>query len=264
MRTGDDEAVIVETASFRVLGSCVEPRSRAEIDNSLTDAIVAELGPLGLIPDRDAFERLFIRIVEDSAPTPGLAWNCFYRNTLTGLRRPLQTSAGGSVVTFARIYAQVGRLALGASVLDIGSCFGFLPFLLAERLPGTVVIGSDVATATVRLARGVTRALGSRAIFLVADARRLPLADRAVSTVTIIHVLEHLTPEAGRRVVAEALRVADQRVVIAVPFEAVANPAYGHVRTFDRAGLAQLAAGTDWHASSWERDGGWLLLDRQV
>lgn len=262
MRSGGGEAAIVETASFRVLGACVEPRRPAEVDNNLTDAIVAELAPLGLIPDTDAFERLFVRIVEDSAPTPGLAWNSFYRNTLSGLRHPPEPSAGGSVATFARIYAEVGRLAGGASVLDVGSCFGFLPLLLAEWLPGTLVIGSDIVAGTVRLASGVTRAIGGQAGFVVADARRLPLADRGVSVVTVIHVLEHLTPAAGRQVLAEALRVAEQRVVIAVPFEAVANPAYGHVRTFDPTELARLGTGSGWRATSWERDGGWLLLDR--
>jgi len=255
-------AALVETPRFRVLGACVEPRARIDIDNDLADAIVDELAPLGLIPDLDAFERLFVCIVEGSAPTPGLAWNCFYRNTLARLRRPADPQPSGSVAAFARIYAEVGRLAVGGSVLDVGSCFGFLPILLAEQLPG-IVIGSDLEVSTVLLAGRVARAFGSGAAFLVADARCLPLPERAVATVTVIHLLEHLCPRDGLQVLDEAMRVADRRVIVAVPFEATPNPAYGHVRTFASETLANLGARVGWQATSWERDGGWLLLDRQ-
>ena len=254
-------AALVETPRFRVLGACVEPRARIDIDNDLADAIVDELAPLGLVPDLDAFERLFVCIVESSAPTPGLAWNSFYRNTLARLRHPADPQPG-SVAAFARIYAEVGRLAVGDSVLDLGSCFGFLPVLLAEQLPG-IVIGSDVEVSTVLLAGRVARALGSGAAFLVADACCLPLPERAVATVTVIHLLEHLCPRDGLRVLDEAMRVADRRVIVAVPFEATPNPAYGHVRTFAPETLANLGARAGWQATSWENDGGWLLLDRQ-
>jgi SAM-dependent methyltransferase len=256
-------AALVETPHFRVLGACVEPRAWPDVDNDLADVIVAELAPLGLIPDAEAFERLFTSIVEGSAPTPGLAWNSFYRNTLARLRRPAdaQPPASGSVAAFARIYAEVGRLTVGSAVLDLGSCFGFLPILLAEQLPGPVV-GSDADEPTALLAGRIGRALGGRASFLVADARRLPLPDRAVATVTVIHLLEHLCPADGATVLGEATRVADRRVIVAVPFEDTPNPAYGHVRTFNAAVLAELGGATGWQCACWESDGGWLVLDR--
>ncbi|MGZ4615104.1 MAG: mycofactocin oligosaccharide methyltransferase MftM [Actinomycetes bacterium] len=263
MSSSSGSAALVETAHFRVLGACVEPRRWPDVDNDLTDVIVDELAPLGLIPDVCAFERLFTSIVEGSAPTPGLAWNSFYRNTLARLRRPAdpQGRRSGSVAAFARIYAEVGRLTLGGSVLDVASCFGFLPILLAERLPG-VVVGSDADKATALLAGRVAGALGSQARFLVADARRLPLPERAVATVTVVHLLEHLRPSDGARVLAEATRVADRRVIVAVPFEDTPNPAYGHVRTFDPRVLAELGGATGWRYATWVSDGGWLVLDR--
>lgn len=262
MATGRDSA-LVETPHFRVLGGCVEPRYRLHLDNDLGDAIVAELAPLGLIPDLDAFERLFVRTVEGSAPTPGLAWSSFYRNTLTRLREPQDPNrSAGSVATFARIYAEAAGQVLGSSVLDIGCCFGFLPILLAEQRPDALVIGSDLSGASVALAGHVGAGLRSGARFLAADAARLPFPDRAVDTITVLHLLEHLPPAMGSRVLAEALRVADRRVVIAVPLEDEPQVAYGHVRTFTVAALRKLGAASGWRSTAWMYDGGWLRLDR--
>jgi SAM-dependent methyltransferase len=254
---------LVETAHFRVLGACVEARPRLHLDNDLADVIVAELAPLGLIPDLAAFERLFVRTVEGSAPTPGLAWNSFYRNTLLRLRALANSSGeGGSVATFARIYAQAARLVTGSSVLDIGCCFGFLPILLAEQRPDVLVLGCDLSAGTVGLAGRVARGVGSGAHFFAADAVRLPLPDRAMHTITVVHVLEHVSSSTGDDVLAEALRVADQRVVVAVPLEYEPNPAYGHLRTFTARELRALGLATGWLYTAWVSDGGWLLLDR--
>ncbi len=258
---GVGDISLVETAHFRVLGACVELRGRPLLDNDLADAIVAELAPLGLIPDLAAFERLFVRTVEGSAPTPGLAWSSFYRNTLLRLREPAADD-GGSVATFSRIYAEAARAVRGSSVLDLGCCFGFLPILLAERRPDALVVGSDLSAGTIALAGRVARGLGSTALFLTSDATRLPLPDRAVDTVTMLHLLEHLPPLTGRDVVAEAVRVAKRRVVIAVPLEDTPNPAYGHVRTFTLGSLRTLGSRSGWPSAVWERDGGWLTLDR--
>lgn len=257
----DADVDLVETEHFRVLGACVEPRDTAHLDNDLTDAIATELAPLGLIPDSAAFERVFVRVVVGSAPTPVLAWNNFYRNTLARLRAPAPQSAG-SVSTFARIYAEVTDLVVGATVLDVGSCFGFLPLLLAERRPDLVVLGSDITPGSAVLAGRVAANLRSRARFVAADGRRLPFCDRAVDTVTLVHVLEHLPLDEGHEALGEALRVAARRVIVAVPLEERADPAFGHVRTFSLADLADLGASTGWGSRTWCRDGGWLVLDR--
>jgi SAM-dependent methyltransferase len=255
------DVTLVETPHFRVLGACVEPRDTSRLDNDLTDAIVAELVPLGLVPDSAAFERVFVRTVVGSAPTPGLAWGSFYRNTLARMREP-ETAGSGSVATFARIYAEVADLVLAGTVLDVGSCFGFLPILLAERRPDVAVVGSDLTPGSTVLAGRVAATLRSRATFVTADARQLPFGGSSLDTVCLVHVLEHLPVPDGHAALAEALRVARRRVVVAVPLEEFADPAFGHLRTFSMADLAGLGATTGWTARTWVRDGGWLLLER--
>lgn len=257
---------LVETAHFRVLGGCVESRWSDRLDNDLADAIAAELGPLGLVPDEEAFHRLFVATVEGSAPTAALAWNRFYRNTLARFRGADRTAAGGaqfgSVATFGRIYADVADHLAGTSVLDLGSCFGFLPLLLAERRPGSLVLGSDLSAASVALADGAARGLASSARFVTADATRLPFADRCLDTVTLVHLLEHLPAEQGLAVVSEAQRVARHRVLVAVPVEEVPDPVFGHVSIYSVPDLALLGAGTGWPYRAWGSDGAWLQLDR--
>jgi hypothetical protein len=51
----------------------VEPRfPRAQLDNELTDFIASELGPLGLVPDQKAFERIFVNVVFGDGPKANL------------------------------------------------------------------------------------------------------------------------------------------------------------------------------------------------
>jgi len=254
---------IVETPHFRVLGSAVELRfPAARVDNELADHIAAELVPLGLVPDGAAFERVFVDTVLATAPTPVMAWSAFYRNTLARLRRP---APGGedSVSTFARIYAHVPALVRGASLLDVGSCFGFLPMLLSEWDPRLTVVGCDVVPGTALLAGSVARSLRSGARFVAADATRLPVAAAATDTVLLVHVLEHLPADLSAPVLAELCRVARRRVVVAVPMEDAPDRTYGHVQAFDLAALAGLGAATGWPWTVHEYEGGWLVLDRR-
>lgn len=252
----------VETAHFRVAAGMIRPRG--PVDNTLADHIAAELVPLGLVPDSAAFERLFVEAVLATAVTPQAAWAGFYRRTLRRLRRLRRPDQGGadSVSTFARIYARVGTLIRGRSVLDVGSCFGFLPILLAERAPGLSVIGCDLVPSAAGLAARATRSRRNRTAFVAGDAHRLPVGNAMVDTVTCVHVLEHLPVESTTGVLAELCRAARHRVVVAVPLETVPDPTYGHVRTFDLTGLADLGRTSGWRWSVHESDGGWLVLDR--
>jgi SAM-dependent methyltransferase len=252
----------VQTPHFRVHGKVVEPCfPRAQLDNELTDFIASELGPLGLVPDHESFERIFVNVVLASAQTPALAWRAFYRNTLRRLRQPAAEGLS-SVGTFARIYASVPPLVRGMRILDVGCCFGFLPILLAEQDPGLAVVGCDVAPNSVALARSVAADLRSRVDFAVGDARRLPFRSEAVDTVLSVHVLEHLPPAATLPAVAELCRVARRRVVVAVPLEASPDPTYGHLQVFDPCMLSEIGVVTGWEWSVHEYEGGWLVLDR--
>lgn len=259
----DRLAAPIQTAHFRVTGSHVTPRlGRLRLDNDLTDLIVAELGPLGLVPDAAAFERLFVATVEAVPPAPALAWEAFYRNTLLRLTSDDSGPDTGTVAAFRRIYAQALALVTGDTVLDLGCCFGFFPLLLAEQADSVdFVLATDVAPGIVALAARCATAGRSKVRFAVADAERLPLADRSIDTVTVIHLLEHLPADRGGRVLAEAVRVARRRVLLTVPLERVPDPAFGHVRAFTLGDLDTLPEGNGWCRRVWEADGGWLQLD---
>jgi len=255
----------IETRHFLIRNGRVRPRFSGDlIGNELADHIAAELGPLGLVPDATAFERLFVEVVLTAHPDPAQAWTAFYGNTLRRLRRP---DRGGtdSVATFARIYRHGLSLIQGTTALDVGCCFGFLPLLIAERSPWLRVVGADLAPAAAMLAGRMAREQASPARFAAADLLALPVADAAVDTVLAVHVLEHLPAGASAPALAQLCRVARRRVVVAVPLEDAPDPIFGHVQAFDLHTLADIAAGVD--ASGWSRavysaDGGWLVLDR--
>ena len=67
---------------------------------------------------------------------------------------------------------------------------------------------------------------------------------RSADTVFAVHLLEHLPRGLDADVLAEMLRVARRRAVVAVPFEDEPTPAWGHVRTFDLDDLHALGAAT--------------------
>ncbi len=203
------------------------------------------------------FERRFVQIVEGSAPDRLHAWTTFYRNTLAalcGVPRP-----GGTNAEMAPVHARAASLALGRSVVELGCCFGFLSLRLAEAHRVTAV---DLCVGTVALLRDVAPRMDVTLDVLAADARAVPLRDGCADTVYAVHLLEHLPPSAGRAVLAEALRLARRRVVVAVPFEAEPNRTWGHVRTFDPDTLRALGASTGVRFEVTEYHGGWLVLDR--
>jgi len=65
-------------------------------------------------------------------------------------------------------------------------------------------------------------------------------------------------------VLAEAIRLARRRVVVAVPFEPEPNETWGHLTTFDADALHVLGAGTGLPYVVSEHHGGWLILDTRA
>ncbi len=256
----------IETPHFLIRDGQVRPRfPGGPISNELADHIAAELGPLGLVPDGPAFERLFVDTVLATHPDPVRAWAAFYGNTLRRLRRA-DDAGTDSVATFARIYRHVLSLIRGRTVLDVGCCFGFLPLLMTERDPRLRVVGTDLVPAAARLAGRMAREQRNRARFAAADLLALPVAEQAVDTVLAVHVLEHLPAAATAPALAQLCRVARRRVVVAVPLEDAPDPAFGHVQAFDLHQLAEIAVGADapgWSRAVYSADGGWLVLHRR-
>jgi SAM-dependent methyltransferase len=258
----------IVTPHFRVSGSVVTPLLRAdELDNGIVDLLMSELFPLGLITDQQSFERLFAEAVLGTVADEELAWSAFYRNTLTGLGLPPEQAAGeGSVAVFSRIYRRAAALAGDGSVLDVGSGFGFFALRRSAASPAAV-IGCDISAAAVSMASAAGRRLASEAAFVTADALRLPFGAGSFDAVCAIHLLEHLAGEATPYLVAEALRVAERRVVMAVPLEATPQTVFGHRQVFTPASLARLGGmiaskHQGWRFDVSEADGGWLVFDR--
>lgn len=219
-----------------------------ELSNDLAGWIADDLVASGLIP-ASAFERTFVSVI-------GSAWLPFYRNTLRELAHG--GAAGGTNAGMAPVHDRAADLAVG-SVVELGCCFGFLALRLARD--GHPVTAVDLSPGTVALLASVAPALGARLHALAGDATAVPLAGRSADTVLAVHLLEHLPPALAPRVVAEMLRVARRRVVVAVPFEDTPEPTWGHVRTFDLADLDALGAATGQPYTVDEHHGGWLVVD---
>ena len=99
------------------------------------------------------------------------------------------------------------------------------------RLGARAVITTDVSPGAARMARERVERLGLPALSVVADAERLPLADRSVGVAFVLDGLHHLRdPLAGA---AELARVATSAVAISEPARA------GLTRVAVRAGVAR-------------------------
>jgi SAM-dependent methyltransferase len=259
------------TGSFAVLRRpgttlVVHRLPRGEVDNDIGALIADELVRTGLVAGAHAFERCFAGVVESTGPSPRVSWRRFYRNTLRALSRPPRTGdAAGPIASFREIYRHAERLVAGGGVLDVGSCFGFFPLLLAARR-GLRVTASDCEPRTVELGARMASDFGLPVRFRVADVtRRLPFAPARFDTVTALHLIEHLPAAVTPGVIDRLTRAARRRVVVAVPLEHTPDPAFGHLQCYDLERLLALARSlTGWSAEVHERHGGWLVLDRRA
>jgi SAM-dependent methyltransferase len=226
-----------------------------EINNDLADWIAVDLVTPGLI-EPSAFERTFVSVVLSTAPDPAQAWTAFYRNTLDALAGGGEP--GGTNAGMAPVHDRAVELAVG-SVVELGCCFGFLSLALAAA--GHDVTAVDLSVGTVRLLASAAPALGRPLRTVAGDATAVPLAGGSADTVFAVHLLEHLPPGVDAVVLAEMLRLARHRVVVAVPYEDVPDVAWGHVRTFDAAALDALGATTGRPYRVEDHHGGWLVID---
>jgi len=230
---------------------------RLRVTHSLTPADLSErlvAGVTASVQDADfgqeEFELTMVGLVRSTVPGALDSWSVYYRNSLHELL--------DGTADFAPIHDRAAELVRG-SVLDLGSCFGFLPLRLAGA--GVPVTATDILPGTMRLLDAVAPELGVALETIVCDATHVPVPDGSADTVTAIHLLEHVDDTIGDAVVDEALRVARERVVIAVPFEDEATACHGHVRTFDPEALRALGERTGRDFDVVEHHGGWLILD---
>lgn len=266
-----------------------------QIDNNVAGYVADELMPLLArsrpplpVPlngyaytPQETFERYVGAIVRSMDSNERRAWHRFYDNTLAALRTPAPSSpingATDFVSTFRAIYGRVAELiseAQGDSVLDVATCFGFLPLFLADGANGETaaalrIVGCDLDLALVALADDYRRHRQvSDVSFVSADilgdgtARALDPDAAGFDVVTAIHLLEHLTAKETLRAVQTLWALTARRLILAVPFEDVPDARFGHRQVFDRQTLlALLPHGAASHRY-FEHHGGWLVIDR--
>jgi len=112
---------------------------------------------------------------------------------------------------FAGLYAgALERAALrpGEVVLDLGTGRGEL-LAVALSKGASMAIGVEYSHCALGLARRTlqTAGTGPEAMLLASDARELPVPDRTAHLVTMLDIVEHLTPEELDLALKEALRV---------------------------------------------------------
>jgi len=272
--------------------------SAAQIDNNLGYFVVSELLPLlaahrdridSGYSEQDEFERAVGDIVRSMAGNERRAWRLFYANTLNatqasaGLGQPPgrpDEAAGDFIGLFGAIYRHALDLiealpaaAAPPSVLDVATCFGFFPLLLA-RVRNTTgalgdIAGCDLNPALMDFAADYARHSGlDQTRFGVADIladdieqELAPLPAR-FDVVTALHLLEHLESAQTERAIANLWRLTARRLMIAVPLETVPDPRYGHQQVFDRDRLLTIGRTLGGHCDYFEYHGGWLVIDR--
>ncbi len=253
-----------------------------ELHTNLSHHLVVELKPSGIITSNHSLGELMTGIIAGTLYPDDVrrAWNYFGANTLQRLLSLVSSAVTshlpdcGSLGASATLYQRVFELGVGERFLDAACNGGFFPLVLAERRPFvSEVVGIDLDAEVFRVAqelaeeRHLTTVHYVQADLLADDFSTLGMFD----TVTALHVLEHFTEEAMYRVLANLLKVASHRLIVAVPYE-TGDPerAYGHLQLFSR---TKLEAVGRWcqeqlHGAArlWYEDispaGGLLLLER--
>ncbi|MET0454960.1 MAG: mycofactocin oligosaccharide methyltransferase MftM [Mycobacterium sp.] len=231
--------------------------SATEVSDEIADLLASELDDRGVLRGQDEFEQVFVGIVASTEDGYSPEWLQFYRNSLDRLER--------GQASFAPVHEHAEALLVGSRVVDLGSCFGFFPLRIAKR--GFDVLATDLSRPTMDLLADIAPLLHRSVRTASCDAADVPLPDDAADTVTALHLLEHLPPAAADAVIAEALRVAHRRVVIAVPYEEEPRACYGHIARYDTDALREMAGRLcaqhpGLRADVHEFHGGWLILDQ--
>lgn len=107
--------------------------------------------------------------------------------------------------TYAYALLRAG-LAPGETLVDIGTGRGELLALAMQQGAGRAV-GLEYSEAAVALAHRTLEAHGVEAEVLLADARAVPLEDGTADLVTLLDVVEHLSPDELHRALCEARRI---------------------------------------------------------
>jgi SAM-dependent methyltransferase len=255
--------------------------SSEEMNADIKHFLMHELKPLGLIKESRDFGMLLAGIVGSFFPDDiRSAWHGYGAKTLqrfllflstcrTPTRPPFDFYA--TIGAFTTLYQRVCELCVGESFLDAGCESGFLPLIIAERMPFMfrivgVDIRPDMFTVVRELAeeRHLSNVQFVQADLLADDLGQLGQFD----TVTALAVIEHFSQKEMYQVLANLLRVTTHRLILTVPYEEEAEVIYEHKQTFTRKKLEEVGQwclreiegmGRIWCEDC---DGGLLLVER--
>jgi SAM-dependent methyltransferase len=234
-----------------------------QLDADLGGLLDDELFAPGWLNGASVFKRVFIGVARSTGNDPLQSWITFYDNTSTRIHEhwqlPQRDPRHSWIAERAVMWRRALQLVPAGEVLDLGSCLGFLPLLLAEHARNTVT-AADISSGAMRLLAAVAARRKTPLRTLVCDAASVPLPDDAVDTVTVIHLLEQLDDKEGNDILREAVRLARRRVVVAVGFDEEAATACGHVRSFSRDKLTEMGLHTGKRFDAEEFHGSWLVV----
>jgi len=227
--------------------------SPEEMNDDIKHYLVQELKPFGILTQSHQFGEILTGIVGSLFPDDvQRSWRYFGTNTLQRFLTFLATAYTpplpdyGTIGMFATLYQRVCELSVGSSFLDVGCASGFLPLLVAERIPFlTEVVGVDIQPDAFEVAAGLakerhlTNVRFVQADLLANDFSTLGQYD----TVVALHVLEHISERDMYYVLSNLLSVTVQRLILAVPYEQeIPEVAYGHLQLFSRTKLDSTGA----------------------
>ncbi len=240
-----------------------------------------ELHPLGLLKNSSDYGKIVSGIVGSFHPeNMRFAWHAYAANTLQRFLLFLSTAHTPTVYNFyatigvfAHWYHRVCELCVGESFLDAGCESGFLPLVIAERIPFMQrIVGVDIRPDMFEIMRQIAAEQHLSPIELIqADllsAEFTQLGD--FDTVTALGVIEHFTETEMYAVLTSLLRITSHRLIITVPYEDQPTMIYEHKQTFTRQKLEAVGA---WcveqlggSSRMWCEDclGGLLLVERRA
>jgi SAM-dependent methyltransferase len=213
--------------------------------------VALELQPLGLLPTSQRYGEILAGIVGSGFPEDARrAWKYFGANTLQRFLVYLSTASAPPypeytvIGSFATQYQRICELFSGKTFLDAGCESGFLPLLIAERMPFMeCVIGLDIRPDMFDIAREIAEERQLHTVqFVQSDLVAEDFhAIGQFDTVAAIGVIEHFVEGDMRNVLTNLLKVTKQRLILTVPYgEETPTVFYGHEQLFTPARLENL------------------------
>lgn len=251
-----------------------------EMNADIKHYVVQELKPLGLLKHSQQYGEIVAGIVGSFFPDDArAAWHGYGAKTLQRFLLYLSTAHTppvfdyyATIGVFANWYQRICEFCVGDTFLDAGCESGFLPLVIAERIPFMErVVGLDIRPDMFEVASELADEWKLKNVEYVQGDL---LADDFTSvgqfdTVTAIGVIEHFSEEDMYRVLTNLLHVTKQRLILLVPYEQELEMLYEHKQLFTREKIEEVGR---WCLQQWggksrmwceDCDGGLLLLERR-